>query len=143
MWHSEDLAERGVIQRSGCLAGGSRIVQTPVGCGKLQDIIDTEHLTCTERILRPDAGMVIHHTLIERSHAGWLEEDSWNKLELGPRGAIIAKRSGYCTTIAYVPSPTQFLTQLSGPESSSGESPLLVQGMDYDTIPMCIVAKYG
>ena len=108
MWHSEDLAERGVIQRSGCLAGGSRIVQTPVGCGKLQDIIDTERLTCTERILRPDAGMVIHHTLIERSHAGWLEEDSWNKLELGPRGAIIAKRSGYCTTIAYVPSPTQF-----------------------------------
>ena len=134
MWHSEDLAERWVIQRSGCLAGRSRIVQTPFGCGKLHDIIGTERLTCTERILRPDAGMVIQHALIERSHAGWLEGDSWNMLELGPRGAIIAKRSGYCTTIAYVPPPTQFLSQLSGPESSSGESPLLVQGMDYDTI---------
>ena len=108
MWHSEDLAERWVIQRSGCLAGRSRIVQTPFGCGKLHDIIGTERLTCTERILRPDAGMVIQHALIERSHAGWLEGDSWNMLELGPRGAIIAKRSGYCTTIAYVPPRTQF-----------------------------------
>ena len=73
-------------------------------------------------------------SLLFNGQIGWFEVDSWNKPELEPRGAIIAKLAGYGTAIAYVPSPTQCLSQLSASESSSGESPLLVQGMDYDTI---------
>ena len=65
---------------------------------------------------------------------GGLRKTAGTSQSLNPEGAIIAKRSGYCTMIAYVPSPTQLLIQLPGSESSSGESSLLVQGMDYDKI---------
>ena len=130
------------MQRSGCLAGGSMTTYrvnsaeplVDVTLNQLRDSDETESIIWTERVLWPEAGMVIHHTVMKRAHVVWLEEDSWNKPELEPRGAIIAKRSEYCTMIAYVPSPTQLLIQLPGSESSSGESSLLVQGMDYDKI---------
>ena len=134
MWHSEDFTKKGSYTIWLPSRREQDHIQTPAGCDKLRDIGETESMIWAERILRPEAGMVIHHTAIERAHVGWLEVDSWNKPELEPRGAIIAKRAGYGTTIAYVPSPTQCLSQLSASESSSGESPLLVQGMDYDTI---------
>ena len=134
MWHSEDLTERkGHATTWLPNRREQEHIQTLVGCDKLRDVVEIKSMIWTESILRPEAGMVSHHTVIQRAHVGWLEEDSWNRPELQPRGAIIAKRSGYCTTIAYVPSPTQFLMQLPGSESSSGESPLTVQGMDFDT----------
>ena len=129
------ISQRRGHTRPGCLAGGNRTTYRPLlDVTKLRAIVETESMTWAERILRPEAGMVIHHTVIEREHIGWLEADSWNKPELEPRGAIIAKRVGYGTTIAYVPSPTQVPNQLPGSESSSSEAPLLVQRMDYDTI---------
>ena len=134
IWHSEDLTKKGSYTTWLPCRREQDHIQTPAGCDKLRAIVETESMTWAERILRPEAGMVIHHTVIEREHIGWLEADSWNKPELEPRGAIIAKRVGYGTTIAYVPSPTQVLNQLPGSESSSSEAPLLVQGMDYDTI---------
>ena len=98
----------------------------------LREIDDTERMMWAERVLWPRAGMVIQHTMMERVHVELVEEGGWNKPELEPRVAIIAKRSGYCTMGAYVPLPTTVLIQLPESESSNGESSLLARGMDYD-----------
>ena len=58
--------------RPGCLAGGSRTTYSAAGCDKLRDIVETEGMTWAERILRPEAGMVLHHTVTEQAHDRWL-----------------------------------------------------------------------
>ena len=141
MWHSEDLTERKGHTTTWLPSRREQDhIQTPDGCDKLRDIVETKSMTWAERILGPEAGMVIHHTVIERAHVGWLEADSWRNPGLEPRGAIIARREGCGTTIAYVPSPTQVPNHLPGSESSSGESPPLVQSVDYDTF---VYVHYG
>ena len=141
------------MRRSGCRTSGTHDhVQTPLGemmdhhsrakrvaaslpkdqvLVTLREIDDTEMMMWTERVLWPRAGMAIQHAMMERVHAGLPEESGWNKPELEPRVAIVAKRSGYCTMFAYVPLPTQFLIQLPESESSNGKSSLLARGMDY------------
>ena len=144
------------MRRSGCRTSGTHDhVQTPLNATMdhhsrakrlatslpkdqvlvtLKEIDDTERIMWTERVSWPRAGMVIQHTMRERVHVGLGKEGGWNKPELEPRVAIIAKRSGYRTMFAYVPSPTQVLIQLPESESSNGESSLLARGMDYDKI---------
>ena len=100
----------------------------------LRETGDTGRMMWTDRVLWPRAGTVIQHTMMERGHVGLVEEGGWNKPELEPRVAIIAKRSGYCTMFAYVPLPTQVLIQRPESESSNGEPSLLARGMDYDKI---------
>ena len=131
--HSEDLTKKGSYTTWLPCRREQDHIQTSAGCDKLRDIVEDREYDMGREIRRPEADMVIHHTVIERAHVGWLEADNWSKPELELRGAIIAKRVGYGTTIAYVPSPTQVLNQLPGSESSCSESPLLAQGMDYDT----------
>ena len=84
----------------------------------LREIDETERMMWAEMVLWPEAGMVIHHTRLERAHVGLVDEGSRNKPELESRVAVIAKRSGYRTVFAYATSPTQ----------------ALIQGMDYDKI---------
>ena len=87
--------------------------------------------------------MGIQHTMMERVHAGLPEESGWNKPELEPSVAIIAKRSGYCTMFAYVPLPTQFLIQLPRAESSNGESSLLAEGWITTVLAIFTMAEDG
>ena len=97
IWHSEDLTKKGSHTTWLPCRREQDHIQTPAGCDKLRAIVETESMTWAERILRPEADMVIHHTVIERAHVGWLEADSWRNPGLEPRGAIIARREGYGT----------------------------------------------
>ena len=76
MWHSEDLTKKGSYTTWLPCRREQDHIQTSAGCDKLRGIVETESMTWAERILRPEAGMVIHHTVIERAHVGWLEDDS-------------------------------------------------------------------
>ena len=80
--HSEDLTKKGSYTTWLPCRREQDNIQTSAGCDKLLDIVETENMTWAERILRPEADMVIHHTVIERAHVEWLEADSWSKPEL-------------------------------------------------------------
>ena len=99
------LQER-AMRRSGCRASGTHDhLQTPLDATMdhhsrakrlaaslpkdqvpvtLREIDDTERMMWTERVLWPRASMVIQHTMMERVHAGLVEEGGWNKPELDP-----------------------------------------------------------
>ena len=84
------------MRRSGCRASGTHAhVQTPLDAtmdhhsrakrlaaslpkdqvlATLREIDDTDRMMWTERVLWPRAGMVIQHTMMERVHAGLVEE---------------------------------------------------------------------
>ena len=66
------ISQRRGHTRPGCLAGGSRTTYSAAGCDKLRYIVETEGMTWAERILRPEAGMVLHHTVTEQAHDRWL-----------------------------------------------------------------------
>ena len=82
------------MQRSGCLAGGSMTTYRvnsaepllDVTLNQLRDIDETESIIWTERILWPEAGMVIHHTVMKRAHVVWLEETAGTSQSLNPEG---------------------------------------------------------
>ena len=117
---------------------GCCIIEDLTGEGQvlatLRETDDTERMMRTDRVLWPRARMDIQHTMMEQVHVGLVEEGSWNKPEVEPRVAIIAKRSGYYTMLACVPLPNQILIQRPEFESSNGEPAPLARGMDYDRL---------
>ena len=98
----EHVLQRGacrkwVRQRLEWLSGGNASIDLQVISKEEQLWLDAaaEETIWTDRVLWPRVGKDIQHIMTERAHDGLVEEDGWNKRELGPRVAIIA--SGQCS----------------------------------------------
>ena len=104
----EHVLQRGacrkwVRQRLEWLSGGNASIDLQVISKEEQLWLDAaaEETIWTDRVLWPRVGKGIQHIMTERAHDGLVGEDGWNKPELGPRLAIIAKRPGYCTMLTH------------------------------------------